>query len=278
MDVDTGTARNWQLAAGAMAAASAARTYASMGSRSSLGYSRGGTTRSFRRTSGYRGRTISRRSRYARGVGHRSRGLVRRTVGRDTPFYVRRARLQPLHYISTFGGLSQTCTVTPFILHVNLVARGTSINERLSNSLYNLQWHLRGSVEMPVGVGASPVASRCSYTLALVYDKRPVGVLPVFSDIFDGTTPLAFQRMDTRGRFEILWRVEKHLHSGSDTSHQYDVSITVNRVTRYTTTDTTGAIGAIETGALYLVGMGVPEGTGDDTVLNYNYRSTFNPN
>lgn len=154
------------------------------------------------------------------------------------------------------------------------IGQGTGIQSFLGNKFYNKYMIIRGVVALPVSAGAG------SGFIALVYDKRPRGVLPVFGDIFGTAVPnpgFSLQRMDTMDRFSILWRRDFNCESTgtyngltpalpppsgaitgvntSSTQHTINACVSLrNLPTRVIGTQVTSAtIANIDTGAIYMV-------------------------
>lgn len=144
------------------------------------------------------------------------------------------------------------------VYHLNVLAQGTDVKKRIGNRVSLKSIQMRGTLDAGLtGIGAK-------VRMALVYDRRPRGVLPSWADIYDdvglsGNDTNAFPQDKNSARFKILRDITKtlggaRLTTGSDTS-VVDVSAFVNLKGLPTVFlgGATGAIGDIEQGALYFV-------------------------
>lgn len=209
----------------------------------------------------------------------RARSARRRiTRVRRLPMTVRAARRQPIH---TFEYPVATASIygnaTATVDSINAVPRGVSATERLGNHMHMLRYEMRGAVEMPTTV---PDTGRFLFNIAVIYDRQGSQVAnPTYGDIFTSIAVNSFQRTDNRHRFVILWRLTGHLTQGVNPVHDIDVSIPVNRGTRWVDGDSTG--GSLNTiyGAMFVVTLGQFEDSGALYNISFKYtrRLTFNP-
>jgi hypothetical protein len=98
--------------------------------------------------------------------------------------------------------------------------------------------------------------------MMIVYDSKPTGVLPAVTDILESASSNAMNKADNAGRFRILRRHDSLLVADSTAArgaNAYkdlgDFLLLHDLKTVYKSAGT-GAIGDIESGALYLVTIG----------------------
>lgn len=92
------------------------------------------------------------------------------------------------------------------------MARGTALDERIGDRVSLLRFALRGFVTafMPTSITTS-ISTSSAYTqemsLAVVLDHKSGAATssPTYADIFDSTDSHAFQRLDSRDRFTLLY-------------------------------------------------------------------------
>lgn len=231
-------------------------------------------------------------SRYGYGVAGSNR-FVRRSAGRDVPLYLppRPRRFAEVHaYPSGDSGVLDPVTfaLTGSITHLNPIARGDSLEEREGDRCYMMRLILRGTVEATTGAGLSS-SPRQAGVLMVVYDRQPLGALPVITDILDTATYNSLQRLDTRDRFSIMYRQMIALEApllyngttlvnnvSSDSIRTIDLNIPIYRAAVYTTTQTSGAIANVKTGALYAIFLSqLDQATFNTLVARLNFRISF---
>lgn len=200
-------------------------------------------------------RSYSRRPGAVAGVRRvRASGIVR-----NVPFYIRQGGATVEAHAHTIGSaapVALACNSTPGVFLLNGIAQGESVTEREGSRLTMKSLHL-------VGNFYSTIADTSLVGFALVYDKSPRGALPLFTDIFENSVnPVAaFQRLESRDRFQILFRKEVVL-SGTYTaadersSIPFDMKMALNRTSAFEVGNTTGTIADFTYGALYLVTFG----------------------
>lgn len=166
---------------------------------------------------------------------------------------------------------------TGSITLIATVAQGASVNQRVGKKIILKSLQIRGNLSNNT---AATVNDAC---YLIVYDKRPTGALPAITDILVSVNSNAFNNDANSGRFEIIKRVDQALlGNGSAAANLTDLT--------YISADAyvdlkgrpvnfkaaaTGAIGDIESGALYLVTVGnTVAGTGAATA-NLAFRTRF---
>jgi len=107
----------------------------------------------------------------------------------------------------------------------------------------------------------------CAYDYKVTYEtnflemtaRRPTGALPAITDILTSVSPSAFMNDNNTGRFEVIRRQDFCL-TGNQTTPQtgrealnVDMFIPLNKRPITFESAGTGAIGDIDSGALYLV-------------------------
>lgn len=134
-------------------------------------------------------------------------------------------------------------------------------------------------------LGNSGAGSICP-RVALVYDKNPNGLLPVFSDIFTSAGSVAFANLNNKERFQILYdntaglndpcadvHIEARSTSPFDLLAQYHVNkyVPMNHTTIFGSTGQ-GTQAGTQTGGLYLVALAEPGSTSIALVANMRVR------
>lgn len=191
----------------------------------------------------------------SRGIAGSTRYLYARP-GRDLPLYVPKQRMQPdeMHHLDRLDLPFQPWLANGTIYHVNSIAQGTALTDRLASRATCLSLQLRGSAQaMNAGFTYS--------AMVLVVDRSPTGVLPAITDIFDSDDSFSFQRVDNRDRFTILYRrdfsLEGSITAGGLTS---TTNVPINTVIRFRVLTSyaanTGAISDVKSNAIYLLTLG----------------------
>lgn len=145
---------------------------------------------------------------------------------------------------------------------LNAVPQGTAVTQRVGKKIAMKSIQVRGYSTNSATASVNDVA------WLLVYDKRPTGSLPAVTDILVAVSSLSMNNDNNSGRFEVIKRVDRMLIGNASftgavanaltecTSASEDAFVYLrNRETVYKAA-TTGAIGDIEQGALYLVTVG----------------------
>lgn len=82
------------------------------------------------------------------------------------------------------------------------IAQGTTTQERIGRKCQLTSIQLRGEIR----ASSIATATVAHAVLTIVYDKRPNGVLPTLSEIYEGTNPEALNNENGFDRFQILKR------------------------------------------------------------------------
>lgn len=150
---------------------------------------------------------------------------------------------------------------------LNLIAAGDDINTRDGRWIKPISVHLSGHI-YPANAGSN---GRNLFSIALVWDFRPNGVLPVTTDIFlltTGTSSVYNMAINpaNRDRFKVLHMIRGSvgarsttapIYSESPTVFGYDAFIDLSMMDLGTVySGTGGTIASVSTGGLYLVGYG----------------------
>lgn len=231
-------------------------------------------------------------SRYSYGVSGSLR-YVRRSAGRDVPLYLppRVRRYSEVHaYPSDDSTVLDPIifSLTGAITHINPIARGDGLGERDADRVYMMRLILRGTVEASTGAGLSS-SPRQAGVMMIVYDRQPNGALPAITDILDTATYNSLQRLDTRDRFSIMYRQMIALEApfvyngtslvnnvSADSIRTIDLNIPIYRPSVYTTSQTSGAIANVKTGALYAIFLSqLDQATFNTPIARLNYRISF---
>lgn len=147
------------------------------------------------------------------------------------------------------------------------IAQGVSSSQRVGKRILFKSLQVRGYMQADSTTGITKAA------LLIVYDKSPGAALPAVTDILNTATPQSFNNDANSGRFQILRRVD-HVLLGTTTAlansavaKDMNFFVNLKGLPSVFKTAGTGAIGDIETGALYYVVVGLDvAGTADATV------------
>lgn len=154
------------------------------------------------------------------------------------------------------------------------VPQGTSVNQRVGKKIMWKSIQCRGQVY----AGTTATLNDCAFLL--VYDRRPVGALPVVTDILVSAAAAAMNNDANSGRFRILKRSDFRLIGNSTTpvvdsvSMDADFYLPVKKPCVFKAA-TTGAIADIEEGALYLVTVGNQAAGNTAAVASLAFRTRF---
>lgn len=268
-----------------------------------------GAARYKRSRSGFGYSSASKRS-----AGHRmpySRGLARRvrtsnpptaygtagstlrlpsTVGREIPLYQppRSALVETHAFGIQTGAFPQLFfNTSPILQHINAVPQGDGLRERDGGRIQMSRLLFRGVVSTPRPASSPDFPN---ILMCVIYDKAPRGVSAVLSEIFDTTgnvDPFDFQRMDTRDRFQILYRKVHSLtrpvelspgtpfEVTSDVAEVVDFDLDLGRrQSVWTTNNSSGDIAEMKSGALYLMFVTQSQ---IQCQFDYHSRITFSP-
>jgi len=88
---------------------------------------------------------------------------------------------------------------------LNKITQGTSTQQRVGNRIFMRSLILDFSVNFENRRLMAEPNRPLDYRVAVIYDRRPTGTFPTPGDVFDDLEPLAFPKMGTRERFEILY-------------------------------------------------------------------------
>lgn len=227
-----------------------------------------------------RRRTAYSSSKFGRGVAGATR-RVRSSVGREVPLYLPSRRVASEAHVATSAAVTNPFGIsgTGRVTLINSIARGTALTERLSSRIAMQMLQIRGRCS----VNTAPAVSFASGSFMVVYDRSPTGVtLPTFNEIFDTADIFSFQRLETRDRFQILYRFNVSLEGGGPTAITADsvrnVDLAINmgqRETTFTTASTTGNYADMRTGALYFLDIGSSITATDNLLYQLQFRLVF---
>lgn len=88
---------------------------------------------------------------------------------------------------------------------LNKITQGTSTQQRVGNRIFMRSLILDFSVNFENRRLMATPNTPIDWRVAVIYDRRPTGTFPVPGEVFDDSEPLAFPKMATRERFEILY-------------------------------------------------------------------------
>lgn len=181
---------------------------------------------------------------------------------------------QEVNYVD-LGSIAYPLDTTGSITLISQIAQGATVNQRIGKRAYYKSLLIRGIVV----AGSTGTVADGAYLI--VYDKRPNGALPAITDILTAVSPHAFMNDNNTGRFEIIRRKDFNILGNSVTpttgqeSCNVDEYIKLNKRPITFESAGTGAIGDIDSGALYLVTVGnLSAGTTAPT-LTARFRTRF---
>lgn len=188
---------------------------------------------------------------------------------------IRRITPQEVNYVD-LGQANYGFNTTGTITLLATIAQGASVNQRIGKRAYYKSLLIRGWIQNLSAAIYNDV------TILIIYDKRPTGALPLITDILTAATPTAFMNDNNTGRFEVIRRFDYMLigNTGTPSTGQevksIDEYIKLNRRPITFESAGTGAIGDIDSGALYMVTLGITAaGTAAATsTLNFRVRFT----
>lgn len=205
-----------------------------------------------------------------------TRGYGRYKYGRNYPYGRTRQALRSKE--TGFVDLAHAgyaADTTGSVTLIATVAQGVSVNQRIGKKMRWKSMQIRGTVQ----ANAASTVSGAAWMI--IYDKKPQAALPAVVDILNTANCNSFLNDANSGRFTVLKRMDYSLSGNTTTpatgNECEDVNEFLNLKSRKFagTATTTGAIGAIETGALYLVTVGdTAVGTGAATVA-LGFRTRF---
>jgi len=165
---------------------------------------------------------------------------------------LRRATPQEVNYVD-LPLVTYDLNSTGSIVLISTIAQGASVNQRIGKRAFYKSLIIRGLAF----TGASTTFLDAAFLI--IYDKRPTGALPAITDILTSVSPSAFMNDNNTGRFEVIRRQDFCL-IGNQTTPQtgqeaknVDLYIPLNKRPITFESAGTGAIGDIDSGALYLV-------------------------
>jgi len=174
---------------------------------------------------------------------------------------------------TNIGSIVATTTTNADIDVLNLIQVGSAQYNRVGKVIQMQSVRLFGTITFSLG----PVATTSDLIIsplrvALVYDKQPSGVLPIFSDIFgsigqtgtEGSTVYDKLNLDNTGRFKVIrdWIIKpipgvistQGTTNLNATSYFMDEFVKLKKLkTNFSATSNPAVIGDISSGGLYVV-------------------------
>jgi len=207
----------------------------------------------------------------------RNRNLIM-TVPRQMPnqyqAQLRRATPQEVNYVDLGSGV-YAFDGTGSITLIATIAQGASVNQRIGKRAFYKSLLIRGIVV----AGTAGTIADGAYLV--IYDKRPTGALPAITDILTAVSPHAFMNDNNTGRFEVIRRKDFNILGNSVTPSTGQESCNVDEyiklVRRPITFESagTGAIGDIDSGALYFITVGNLSAGTTAPSLTARFRTRF---
>lgn len=186
-------------------------------------------------------------------------------AARSFPLYAPPSRVGLMHYSPhTIGSTALDDNGVVVLLNDGIQA-GTSILERVGNRINMHSMQFDCIVSAPTAP-ASPYFVQ-PYSWAIIFDRRPNGLLPSYTDVMHTAGYSAHLNESNRDRFVIVYQT-RFFTSGADSANCIDSSyrmwsrkVVLGKQTVYTIGAATGAIGDIKEGCLYFVASSnVPSG------------------
>lgn len=150
------------------------------------------------------------------------------------------------------------CDTTGTVTHLDIVPRGSSVNEREGKNFRNTSIQIRGSLKN------GSTASVSEAVVLIVWDKQPNKALAVIGDVLDSVASTAMNKRENASRFVIIRRYDNCLTGKGDGTSapgyfinfdQY-IKLPPDCIASCTDADTTGAIGNRISGALLMMTLG----------------------
>lgn len=168
---------------------------------------------------------------------------------------------------------SYAIDTTGSVTLLNPIPQGAGSSERVGKKIMMTSIQSRG-----VSFGGT-TATATDGAYMIVYDKRPTGTLPTITEILESATPSSMNKEDNATRFSILKRVDQvYIGSVANTltvksAYNADWYKKLKKVQLFNSVGT-GAIGDIQSGAIYLVTIGGSVGTAAAT-LSASFRIRY---
>lgn len=150
---------------------------------------------------------------------------------------------------------SYICDTTGTITLVATIAQGASVNQRIGKKAFYKSFTIRGRWI------AGTTTTTANGTVMLVYDKKPTGALPAITDIVTGINATAFNNDNNTSRFRIIRRRDEIFLGNVATPTTGKEGVCISDFISFKEriefeSAGTGAMGDIDTGAVYLVTFG----------------------
>jgi len=205
-----------------------------------------------------------------------------RGLTRQVPLYTggKGSKGVETHAVDTILSNVNPSPILGSISLVNSIARGTSISERMGTRAQMMNVLVTGTL----GFAQGSTKTRGVFVAYFVYDRSPRGILPSWTDVFDVAAVNSFQRLDTRDRFEILYRRTWDIEGNgttptSDSFVRVELNLPIRRMVSFHSSSVTGAISDIDSGALYLFVLPATSDVSSPTDFGFSmsHRLSFTP-
>lgn len=187
---------------------------------------------------------------------------------------LRRATPQEVNYVD-LASATYACNTTGSITLIATIAQGASVSQRIGKRAYYKSLLIRG---MWTAGSTNTISDGAAL---VIYDKRPTGALPAITDILTAITTRSFMNDNNTGRFEVIRRFDQCFSGNSATPStgeeikNVDEYIKLNKRPITFESAGTGAIGDIDSGALYFVTVGNATGPTNDNSLTVTFRTRY---
>lgn len=202
---------------------------------------------------------------------------VPRPVGNPYAGQVKRNMPQEVGFVD-LASQNYTLTTTGAIVLVATIPQGAGIGQRIGKRAYYKSITIRGMWSSDTGTTIADAA------VLLIYDKRPTGAMPAITDILTASTPRSFMNDNNTGRFEVIRRWDTCFAGNSTTPttglevQNFDHYVPMKKRPIVFESAGTGAIGDIDTGAVYLVCVGNAVNPPNGGLLSCTIRTRFTEN
>ncbi len=192
---------------------------------------------------------------------------------------VSRARVQEKKFFD-LASANYALNTTGSITHIDVVPQGNTVQSRIGRKYRLTGLQIRGNAQSEA---TTTVTTGAMY---IIWDRRPCGALAAITDFLETAHGVSFTNRDNSSRFKILKKMrwsfagESDTTTGANPGRMYDVDeyIDLKRhglVAEATTTDTTGAIGTRESGAILAVTVGITAAGTAAANITCTYRTSF---
>lgn len=164
---------------------------------------------------------------------------------------------------------------------------GSDYNNRVGRKIVNEFLDITGMMFTDIASSGAQLTTAQVGRMIVLVDYQSNGAAPAVTDILESSEALSQLNLNNRDRFEILsdesyafdhqyWSAMNVLQSGSQNCYSVSTAFSLEGLETIFNSSSTGLIGDISSGALYLLLTGTnPSGDGTDAVLRMSSRVRF---